>query len=72
MTGFPWGAVFEVALRTLAVCGSALIIALVLGLPLGIWLDIFVVYFNGNFAVKLRVDKDRRKGCVPFTTGIEG
>jgi tungstate transport system permease protein len=38
VTGFPWGAVFEVALRTLAVCGSALIIALVLGLPLGIWL----------------------------------
>ena len=32
--------------------------------PVNIYPDIFVVYFNGNFAVKLRVDKDRRKGYV--------
>jgi tungstate transport system permease protein len=33
----PW-LVFEVTLRTLAVCGAALLLALACGLPIGIWL----------------------------------
>ncbi len=38
MSGFDAGGVVEVALRTLVVCGAALVLACALGLPLGIFL----------------------------------
>jgi tungstate transport system permease protein len=38
MSGVEIRAAIEIALRTLAVCGSALVVAVIIGLPIGLWL----------------------------------
>ena len=38
MTDLSWSVVASITARTLLVCGSALLIALLIGLPVGIWL----------------------------------
>ena len=34
--------------------------------------QIFVIYVDNNFVVQFRIDKDRCKGCMPFTAGVKG
>ena len=66
MTPLDAGAIFEITLRTLAVCGTALVVALGVGLPIGIALG--RRRFGGHGAVVTLINSGM--GAPPVVVGL--
>ena len=66
MTALDAAGVLEITLRTLAVCGSALFVALLIGLPIGIWLG--RRRFGGHGALVTLINSGM--GAPPVVVGL--